>query len=72
MYGLRSTLQEEATKAKISEDDRKKIEEQATAVLDWLQRNEMAEQEEFEYKLKGTTRQPSPFARSALAGTHIL
>ena len=52
MYGLRATLQEEAIKSKISEEDRRRIEDEVQKVLDWLQKNEMAEQEEFEYRLK--------------------
>ena len=52
LYGLRSTLQDDHVKAKLSDDERRKVEDVVKDALDWLQKNEMAEQEELDFKLK--------------------
>lgn len=51
-YTLRNTLDEEKLKDKIEGDDRKKIEEAVQSALDWLDKNQLAEKDEFEAKQK--------------------
>ena len=63
LYGIRASIQEEGMKDKLSEEDRKKVEEIVSQTLEWLQRNEAAEQEEFEYKLKEAEAVCSPIIK---------
>ena len=52
MYGVRSALKEEGVKSKLSEEEIKQVEDAVSSVLEWISKNELAEQEEFEYKMK--------------------
>lgn len=67
VYGLRSSLKEEQLKSKLSEEDRKTVEAEIERVLEWLQRNESAEQEDFENKLKEIEEVCSPIIQRAMA-----
>ena len=49
MISMKSTIEEGAVKYKLKEEDRKKILDQVTS---WLEKNQGAEKEEFEDKLK--------------------
>lgn len=51
-YTLKNTLQEEKLKDKFTEDDKKAIETAIQDALDWLDKNQLAEKEEFEAKQK--------------------
>lgn len=51
-FQMRSTIEEEAIKSKISEDDRKKISDKVDEVLKWLDANALAEKDEFEHQRK--------------------
>jgi len=51
-YSLKNTLQEEKLKEKFEAGDKEKIEEAVTQALDWLDKNQMAEKDEFEAKQK--------------------
>lgn len=51
-YTLRNTLTEDKVKDKISEEDRKAIDDKVTEVLAWIEENENAEGEEYEAKQK--------------------
>jgi L1 cell adhesion molecule like protein len=51
-YSLRNTLQEEKFKDKIDSGDKDKIEKAVKDTLDWLDRNQLAEKEEFEHHQK--------------------
>ena len=51
-FQMKSTIEEEAIKSKISEDDRKKINEKVEETLKWLDSNTMAEKDEFEHQRK--------------------
>merc|ERR550514_1486196 len=49
-FTMRNTLQEEKLKDKFEGDDKDKIEKAVREALDWLDRNQMAECDEFEAK----------------------
>jgi len=51
-YTMKNTLQEEKLKDKFEADDKKKIEEGVDETLTWLDKNQMAEKDEFEAKQK--------------------
>merc|ERR550514_117656 len=51
-YSMRNTLQEEKLQDKFEGDDKDKIEKAVQETLDWLDRNQMAESDEFEAKQK--------------------
>uniref|UniRef100_A0A8C8DI53 Heat shock protein family A (Hsp70) member 8b n=1 Tax=Oryzias sinensis TaxID=183150 RepID=A0A8C8DI53_9TELE len=51
-FNMKSTVEEEKLKDKISEDDRKKILDKCNEVISWLDRNQSAEKEEFEHQQK--------------------
>jgi L1 cell adhesion molecule like protein len=49
---MRNTLDDEKLKDKFEEGDKEKIEAAVKEALDWLDRNQMAEKEEFDAKQK--------------------
>ncbi|GCC21573.1 hypothetical protein chiPu_0020047, partial [Chiloscyllium punctatum] len=49
-FNMKSTVEDENVKTKISEDDRKKVIEQCNQAISWLENNQMADKEEFEHK----------------------
>merc|ERR1712085_162940 len=51
-FSMRNTLSEDNLKDKFEEGDKEKIEEAVKEALDWLDKNQMAEKEEFDAKLK--------------------
>merc|ERR1711904_555846 len=51
-FTMRNTLQEEKLKDKFEGDDKDKIEKAVQETLDWLDKNQLAEKEEFESKQK--------------------
>merc|ERR1719379_319995 len=51
-YSMKNTLQEEKLQDKFDAGDKDKIEKSVQECLDWLERNQMAETEEFEAKQK--------------------
>merc|ERR1712117_139989 len=51
-FTMRNTLQEEKLKDKFEAGDKQKIEEAVQETLDWLDKNQLAEKEEFEGKQK--------------------
>jgi L1 cell adhesion molecule like protein len=51
-FTMRNTLQEEKLKEKFEGDDKDKIEKAVQDALDWLDKNQLAEKEEFEAKQK--------------------
>jgi len=51
-FTMRNTLQEEKLKDKFEGDDKDKIEKAVTDTLDWLDKNQLAEKDEFESKQK--------------------
>jgi len=51
-YGIKSTLNDEKLKGKISDDDKKTVTAKVDETLDWLEKNESAEIDELEEKKK--------------------
>merc|ERR1712167_304110 len=51
-FTMRNTLQEEKLKDKFEAGDKEKIEAAVQDALDWLDKNQMAEKDEFEAKQK--------------------
>ena len=51
-YSMRNTLSEEKLQEKFEGDDKDKIEKALQETLDWLDRNQMAEKDEFDAKQK--------------------
>merc|ERR1712177_78941 len=51
-FTMRNTLQEEKLKDKFEGDDKDKIEKAIQEALDWLDKNQLAEKDEFEAKQK--------------------
>jgi len=52
---------EEAPSEKLSEDDKRAVAEKCRELLSWLDNNQLAEKEEFEYKLKEVQKEMQPF-----------
>merc|ERR1712080_614981 len=51
-FTMRNTIQEEKLKDKFEADDKEKIEKALQDTLDWLDKNQLAEKDEFEAKQK--------------------
>ena len=51
-FQMKSTIEDEKIKDKISEEDKKKIVDKCTEVIAWLDANQLAEKEEFDDKQK--------------------
>jgi L1 cell adhesion molecule like protein len=51
-FNMKSTVEDEKLKDKISESDRKIILDKCQDIIKWLDSNQLAEKEEFEHKLK--------------------
>jgi len=51
-FNIKSTIEEEKVKDKISEEDRKLVGDKCAEVIKWLDANQLAEKEEFEDKQK--------------------
>merc|ERR1712096_553025 len=51
-FTMRNTLQEEKLKDKFESGDKEKIEAAVQDAIDWLDKNQMAEKDEFEAKQK--------------------
>merc|ERR1712241_1595906 len=51
-FTMRNTLQEEKLQDKFEADDKSKIEKAVQETLDWLDKNQLAEKDEFEGKQK--------------------
>eukprot|EP00923_Selenidium_pygospionis_P032858 GHVN01057841.1.p1 GENE.GHVN01057841.1~~GHVN01057841.1.p1 ORF type:complete len:708 (+),score=134.23 GHVN01057841.1:2405-4528(+) len=51
-FSMRNTLGEEKIKEKIDAADKEKVEKAITETLEWLDRNQLAEKEEFEHQQK--------------------
>ncbi|KAM3853167.1 heat shock-related 70 kDa protein 2 [Vipera latastei] len=51
-YNIKQTVEDDKLKGKISEQDKQRVLEKCQEVISWLDRNQMAEKEEFEHKQK--------------------
>uniref|UniRef100_UPI00358E68B8 heat shock cognate 71 kDa protein-like n=1 Tax=Myxine glutinosa TaxID=7769 RepID=UPI00358E68B8 len=52
VFNMKSTVEDEKMQGKVSDDDKKKILDKCNEVLAWLDKNEMAEKEEFKQQQK--------------------
>ncbi|XP_043975654.1 heat shock protein family A (Hsp70) member 8b [Gambusia affinis] len=59
-FNMRSTIEDEKLKDKISELDKKKILDKCSEVISWLDKNQTAEKEEFEHQQKELERLCNP------------
>ncbi|EFJ51719.1 heat-shock inducible Hsp70 [Volvox carteri f. nagariensis] len=51
-YNMRNTIREDKVASQLSASDKETMEKALTGAMDWLERNQMAEVEEFEHQLK--------------------
>uniref|UniRef100_UPI00398E7234 heat shock cognate 71 kDa protein-like isoform X1 n=1 Tax=Pristiophorus japonicus TaxID=55135 RepID=UPI00398E7234 len=51
-YSMKSTVEDDNIKGKMSEDDKQKVLNKVKETLDWLDKNQMAEKDEFEFHQK--------------------
>ena len=51
-FNMKSTVEDEKLKDKISDDDKKTIIDKCNEVIEWLNKNQMAEKDEFEHQQK--------------------
>ncbi|XP_041112334.1 heat shock 70 kDa protein-like [Polyodon spathula] len=51
-FNMKSSVEEENMKSKISEDDKKQIIDKCNQAISWLDKNQMADKEEYEHQLK--------------------
>jgi L1 cell adhesion molecule like protein len=51
-FNIKSTLEDDNIKSKISESDRSKVMDKCSEILKWLDSNQMAETDEFSHKQK--------------------
>merc|ERR1712055_989908 len=51
-FSLKSTVEDEKVKDKISDEDKKAIMDKASETLTWLDNNQTAEKDEYEYQQK--------------------
>ncbi|XP_068110348.1 heat shock-related 70 kDa protein 2 [Hyperolius riggenbachi] len=52
VYQIKQTVEDEKLKGKLSDQDKEKILSKCKTVLDWLDKNQMAEKDEFEHQQK--------------------
>ncbi|MBN3274812.1 HSP70 protein, partial [Polyodon spathula] len=50
-FNMKSSVEEENVKSKISEDDKKQIIDKCNQAISWLDKNQMADKEEYEHQL---------------------
>ncbi|CAL8273898.1 unnamed protein product [Lota lota] len=51
-FNMKSSLREDNLKDKVSEEDKKKVEEKCDQAILWLENNQLAEKEEYQHQLK--------------------
>lgn len=51
-FNMKTTVEDEKLKDKISDDDKKKISDKCNEIISWLDQNQLAEKEEIEHKQK--------------------
>merc|ERR1712071_731199 len=67
-FNMKTTLDDEKVKDKISEDDRKAITDKCDEAIKWLDANQLAEKEEFEHKQKEIERVCNPIVTKLYQG----
>merc|ERR1712012_732498 len=66
-FNLKSSLENDNVKEKISESDRTKVYDKCKEVLDWLDNNQTAEKDEFEYQQKELESVAAPVMKNLYA-----
>ncbi|CAL8301950.1 unnamed protein product [Merluccius merluccius] len=59
-FNMKSSLQEDNLKGKVSEEDKKKVEEKCEQAILWLENNQLAEKEEYQEQLQELERLCKP------------
>ncbi|XP_067865558.1 heat shock 70 kDa protein 1B [Heterodontus francisci] len=67
-FNMKSAVEDENVRSKISEEDKKKIIDQCNQAILWLENNQMAEKEEFEYQLKELEKLCNPIITNLYQG----
>ncbi|XP_029574268.1 heat shock 70 kDa protein-like [Salmo trutta] len=67
-FNMKSSVEDPNLAGKISEDDKKKVVEKCNQTISWLENNQMAEKEEFEYQQKELERVCNPIVSKLYQG----
>ncbi|NXP08143.1 HSP70 protein, partial [Thinocorus orbignyianus] len=68
-YNMKQTVEDEKLKGKISDQDKQKVLDKCREVVSWLDRNQMAEKEEYEHKQKELEKLCNPIVTKLYQGT---
>lgn len=68
-YSLRNTLRDEKVSSKMDPTDKATLEKSISDTINWLDQNQMAEKEEFDYKLKELEAVAHPIMTKLYQGT---
>ncbi|CAM4572711.1 heat shock-related 70 kDa protein 2 [Lepidochelys kempii] len=67
-YNMKQTVEDEKLKGKISDQDKQKVLDKCQEVVTWLDRNQMAEKEEYEHKQKELEKLCNPIVTKLYQG----
>ena len=67
-YNIKQTVEDEKLRGKISDQDKNKILDKCQEVINWLDRNQMAEKDEYEHKQKELERVCNPIISKLYQG----
>ncbi|XP_048859067.1 heat shock 70 kDa protein-like isoform X2 [Brienomyrus brachyistius] len=67
-FNMKSSVEDENLKGKISEDDKKKVIDKCNEAVTWLENNQLAEKEEYEHQLKELEKVCSPIVTKLYQG----
>lgn len=68
VYSMKSTAEDDKLKDKLSEEDKKSILDKCKEVIDWMDHNQEAEKEEFEYQQKELEKVCNPIVTKLYQG----
>ncbi|NXH13091.1 HSP70 protein, partial [Bucco capensis] len=67
-YNMKQTVEDEKLKGKISDQDKQRVLDKCQEVISWLDRNQMAEKEEYEHKQKELEKLCNPIVTKLYQG----
>ncbi|POI19947.1 hypothetical protein CIB84_016307, partial [Bambusicola thoracicus] len=67
-YNMKQTVEDDKLKGKISDQDKQKVLDKCQEVISWLDRNQMAEKEEYEHKQKELEKLCNPIVTKLYQG----
>ncbi|KAM6074763.1 HSP70 protein, partial [Lophotis ruficrista] len=67
-YNMKQTVEDEKLKGKISDQDKQKVLDKCREVISWLDRNQMAEKDEYEHKQKELEKLCNPIVTKLYQG----